>query len=304
MGSSRITNVLLVVVTVLLLLNLAVPSFEQQVPPLVPAADPAPLRLRADLERLIGDLEVAVRLSAPAASGPREEHPDDALVVRIPGRLADEWGLTAEDVRAVIGALARAGKSMGGARSSANETAAIATLRNCCSAQAQFQATSKADVDRDGTGEFGAFVELSGAKEVRGDARTGRMNPPVLSGAFRNPSPRGGMVSRSGYYFRIYLPDRSGEGVAADSVGFANVDPNLAETTWCCYAWPINESAGARTFFMNQTGDVLATEAPEYAGSKGPLPGAAFLGGGRLSITGHAAVGQEGQDGNGWVQVN
>ena len=47
------------------------------------------------------------------------------------------------------------------ARLSANETAAIATLRNIISAQAQFQQGAKADTDADGTGEYGGFVEMS-----------------------------------------------------------------------------------------------------------------------------------------------
>ena len=92
------------------------------------------------------------------------------------------------------------------ARLNANETAAIATLRNISSAQAQFQATSKADTDKDGTGEFGSFVELSGASEVRGSATVGKLNPPVLSGAFRTPDTTTGFVSRSGFYFKICLP--------------------------------------------------------------------------------------------------
>src|SRR5438876_875707 len=48
------------------------------------------------------------------------------------------------------------------ARLSANETAAVATLRNIISAQAQFQQGAKADTDNDGTGEYGGFIELSG----------------------------------------------------------------------------------------------------------------------------------------------
>src|SRR5688500_16015094 len=68
------------------------------------------------------------------------------------------------------------------ARLSANETAAIATLRNIVSAQAQFQQSAKADVDQDGTGEYGGFVELSGAAQGRMAAI---LVPPVLSGSFR-----------------------------------------------------------------------------------------------------------------------
>jgi prepilin-type N-terminal cleavage/methylation domain-containing protein len=96
------------------------------------------------------------------------------------------------------------------ARLNANETAAIATLRNISSAQAQFQATAKADLDRDGTGGFGSFIELSGASVVRGDSVVGKLNPPVLSGAFRTPTAATGFVSRSGYNFKICLPTPAG----------------------------------------------------------------------------------------------
>ncbi len=304
MGSVKITNLLLIAVTALLVLNLAIPALDRpEAPPPAVASEPIPTWVLADLKTLVEELRVAVRLPAPAAAVSPVEDPDDALVVRIPGRLADEWGLTAEDVRAVINALARAGKSLGSPRLKANQVSAIATLRNCSSAQAQFQATAKADADRDGTGEFGSFVELSGARDVRGDRQVGRLNPPVLSGKFRVPS-ESGLIMRSGYYYLIYLPDRSGGGVAADAEGFANVDADLAECHWCCYAWPVDASAGQRTFFVNQCGDVLATVSPNYMGTTPPLPGAAFKGGGRASITGFTAIGTTGQDGNFWLQVN
>src|SRR5437667_11109836 len=68
------------------------------------------------------------------------------------------------------------------ARLSANETAAIATLRNIISAQAQFQQGAKADTDSDGTGEYGGFYEMSGAGLGR---MSKALTPPVMSGAFR-----------------------------------------------------------------------------------------------------------------------
>ena len=68
------------------------------------------------------------------------------------------------------------------ARLNANETAAIATLRNIISAQSQFQSTSRADENNNGVGEYGSFGEMSGAQGVRGAAL---LNPPVLSTAFR-----------------------------------------------------------------------------------------------------------------------
>ena len=95
------------------------------------------------------------------------------------------------------------------ARLNANETSAISTLRNVSSAQAQFQAGAKADVDTDGTGEFGMFRELSGAVGVRtandGSAVGNVLNPPVLSGAFRTFNGNS-EVSRSGYLFHMFLP--------------------------------------------------------------------------------------------------
>ena len=194
------------------------------------------------------------------------------------------------------------------ARLNANETAAIATLRNISSAQAQFQATAKADTDNDGTGEFGCFRELSGAVPVRGSTTVGKLNPPVISGAFRTPDDTTGLVSRSGYYFKILLPTAAGIGEAADigATGtFTNVDSDLAETTWCCYAWPVNYgNSGNRTFMVNQTGDVVTSEYSGYSGTTGPVAHAGFLSTAAGSITGLTAVGTVGGDTRVWRQVN
>ena len=196
------------------------------------------------------------------------------------------------------------------ARLNANETAAIATLRNISSAQAQFQATAKADTDGDGTGEFGGFRELSGAWNVRDDANVGILNPPVLSGAFRTIVAAGdGAVSRSGYFFKVLLPQANGTGICVDDdpADFANVNADLAETTWCCYAWPVNYgNSGNRTFCVNQSGDIVTTEDRTYSGA---IPatwtaGAAFLTATAGSITSRLAVGTSGNDGNLWKQVN
>jgi len=191
------------------------------------------------------------------------------------------------------------------ARLSSNETAAIATVRNVISAQAQFQQSAKADTDADGTGEYGGFVELSGGGAGRMAAV---LNPPVLSGAFRvlNAS---GQVSRSGYFFMIYLPGAAGVAVGEPQAGYAagsGVNADLAETTWCCYAWPVNYSqSGNRTFFTNQGGDVIATESATYTGTTGPAADAAFQASAAAgTITGAVAIGVLGKDGNTWKQVN
>jgi prepilin-type N-terminal cleavage/methylation domain-containing protein len=191
------------------------------------------------------------------------------------------------------------------ARLSTNETAAIATLRNIISAQAQFQQTAKADTDADGTGEYGGFVELSGGGAGRMAAV---LNPPVLSGAFRVLNATGA-VSRSGYFFRMFLPQAAGVGLGEPQAGYAvasGLNADLAETTWCCYSWPVSYGqSGNRTFFTNQGGDVVATEFSGYtAAAGGPAAGAAFQAGGATVITGSVAIGVAGQDTRVWKQVN
>jgi hypothetical protein len=115
-----------------------------------------------------------------------------------------------------------------------------------------------------------------------------------------------GEVARSGYVFAVYLPDVAGGGLpeAANGGADPSVDADLAETTWCCYAWPANAgSTGRRTFFVNQGGDIVATEDPGYSGSGGgPDPESSFSGAG-ATITGNVATGMTGRDGNFWRQV-
>ena len=188
------------------------------------------------------------------------------------------------------------------ARLNSNETAAIATLRNIISAQAQFQSTARADVNNNGVGEYGSFGEMSGNNGVRG-ANT--LNPPVLSTAFRTVS-AAGTVSRSGYIFQIWLPGPAGAGVeefggggaGTDGDG-AGLDSDLCETTWCAYAWPANYgNTGNRVFFVNQGGDIVASENSAYTAGAGPNCDAAFRTGSVAdAITGATATGTLGVDG-------
>ncbi len=196
------------------------------------------------------------------------------------------------------------------ARLNANETSTISTLRNISSAQSQMQATAKIDVDDDGTGEFGFFRELSGGIGVRATVNAStlgaELNPPVLSGAFKAVN-ASGMVSRSGYKFRIGLPSDSGGSVHEVPSGTLgrNVDTDVAETTWCAFAQPESYSnTGSRTFFINQAGDTVSADrgstATMYSGS-------ALLGASAdndTPLTGQVAVGTKGADGFKWKQVN
>ena len=199
------------------------------------------------------------------------------------------------------------------ARLNANETSAISTLRNVSSSQAQFQASAKADVDTDGSGEFGMFRELSGAIGVRTNVTAstvgGTLNPPVLSGAFRTFNANS-EVSRSGYLFHMILPGTSGAGVIEKSSGaVATLDSDLCETSWCCYAWPAGyATSGNRTFFVNQTGDIVGTDWATYSGTLAFIntnAGAAFSGSTLPgNITGNVAVGTRGRDTRLWKQIN
>jgi len=162
------------------------------------------------------------------------------------------------------------------ARLSANEAAAIATLRSISSSQAQIQSSGAIDTDGDGGGEYGYFAEMAGTFPLRvntgggvagaGTVGTDELAPSVLSSAFGNVDANG-LVSRSGYFFQMWLPDATAGGVTPGIAEAANggaggtyPDGNNAEILWCCYAWPIDvEGTGNRAFFVNQEGDLLQT---------------------------------------------
>jgi hypothetical protein len=125
------------------------------------------------------------------------------------------------------------------ARFNANETAAVATLRNIASAQKQFREVVP---DR-----YGTFGELSADAPIRGTDRL--LSPPLLSGAFRGAL-SDGTVRRSGYRFRIDLEDGG----------------------WRCFAWPDPRREGSRRTFLidGSAGVVLATVDERHEGDRGP----------------------------------
>jgi len=203
------------------------------------------------------------------------------------------------------------------ARLSANESAAISTLRSISSAQAQLQSSSAIDTDSDGGGEYGYFAELAGTVELREDDGDGAptagdtfLTPSMLSSALGNVAD--GVVTRSGYVFQMYLPDEDGAGVAEDDTGGGvGTDPDNAENFWCCYAWPLdNGSTGNRVFFINQDGDILQfnnrIDTPYEAVDGGPAWDAAFGDGGDGTMgdpIANAAADLDGVDGNIWTVV-
>ena len=201
------------------------------------------------------------------------------------------------------------------ARLNANESAAFATLKNISSAQAQCQASGAIDANNNGAGEYGYFAELSGAVGIRdttgNPSATERISPPVLSGAFGNVS--GSRVTRSGFVFQMYLPDAVAIAVPeapTGGVGAVAPDGAQAEVLWCCYAWPSSRgNSGKRCFFVNQSGDVLATKnlavGQLYNGTANPpLPTAAFRLGTNGSMSSTVASNTSGIDVGMWIVVN
>jgi len=159
-------------------------------------------------------------------------------------------------------------------RLSANEAAAISTLRSVTSAQAQLQSSAAIDTDADGAGEYGYFGELSGIDPLRvatgtpavpgaGAVGTDELVPAILSTAFGNVA--ASVVQRQGYMFQMWLPNATAGGLVpgiaeaptgGSSATFPN--PNNCELLYCCYAWPADyNKTGNRAFFTNQEGDLL-----------------------------------------------
>lgn len=193
-------------------------------------------------------------------------------------------------------------------RLTANEAAAISTLRTIASAEAQAGSRRAVDVDADGIGEYLYLGELSGTANLRGLGVP--MDPAAVSvslGIVNNSS-----VNKAGYHFGVYLPDSAGLGVAEDATGgkaaALAVDADLCETFWCAYAWPSAEgSSGKRAFVVNQSGNILQTSntVQHYDNLTVPPADAAFTAAGdmtsELSTNGLpvAAV-----DGGLWLSLN
>lgn len=155
-----------------------------------------------------------------------------------------------------------------GRRSCGNESAAIATLKNIASAQAEFRSGARLDRDGDGVGEFGYFADLA-----KGD----KDDPPLLSSSFsemRELPSGAGVIFRSGYLYQMFLPAADGAPVHESDPVTATPDANQAESRWCCCAWPSAcPKSGQRIFFVDQSGVVreAANRDPRYSGYEKPL---------------------------------
>lgn len=195
------------------------------------------------------------------------------------------------------------------ARISANENAAIATLRSIASAQQQVQSAVEIDADMDGTGEFGYFGEMAGTATLRGDTKV--MDPAYLITAFGNVSPSG-TVERTGYLFRIFLPGKTINDRAPGLPEGSRVepDPDAAEVLWCAYAWPAEAGVtGGRAFFISHEGELTAAPNTDgaYSGEdRAPAFDAALSSehpGDMGSLVPLAILGQTSNDAHAWASV-
>ena len=212
------------------------------------------------------------------------------------------------------------------AKVNANETAAMATLRNMVSAEAQLAIAGRIDADNDGKGEYGTIMEMSGAVGLRKGFSPGPpgaadfsvkgppLTPSVLSAAFAQVDSQG-FATKGGYAYMIFLPDSASpagfvhETGPAASVNFAGgtgkVGVDEAESIWCAYAQPMQYGGtGTRRFFTNQKGDIMQSGNDVAKGqwtSSPVVAASAFLGTG---ITSPVAVGTKGQDGDVWKMAN
>ena len=169
-----------------------------------------------------------------------------------------------------------------------NETMAIATLRGIASAEATVQMEAKIDRDNDGAGEYAFLDELKKSSSVVS------LLDDLDSGYGR----------RCGYIFRVYLPDWTGFPVWMEGKkGEYSPDANMAEQMWCAYAWPASKIGGERTFFVNQSGEILETKTePQYRGFRSPpKPDAAFVLNDAISLP--TARNEFGSDGKFWLLV-
>ncbi len=227
------------------------------------------------------------------------------------------------------------------ARISADENAAIATLRSIAAAQQQFASCSAVDTDADGAGEFAFFGELSGGCAMRvydgagglpalGAAPDDLLEPPFLPTAFGqvfNDPSGDGVVERQGYYFKMYLPgplaggliparsesdSSTGGGAKAGDMGVNWASANC-EILWSCYAWPVDVGkTGNRVFFVNHVGDVISYDNRDndYVGIANVVNIPAFDAaladarpGSMDSDLGLTVMGKQANDGNAWGQV-
>ena len=191
-------------------------------------------------------------------------------------------------------------------RLTANESNAITSLRFLMTGQELFSLRKAVDIDADGLGEYGTFGELAGGTTLdRGGAAPAvKLDPPIMQAPFEQIDANG-YAQKTGFQFLLFLPDAGDQGVPEVGGGGGDpaVDPDLSETRWSCYAWPVDpSSSGNRAFFVDYRGQILSTrmDATEYDKNNPPRFDAALV---APSMGSGLATGAVGTDGNTWTTL-
>jgi hypothetical protein len=146
-------------------------------------------------------------------------------------------------------------------RPGANESAAIATLKNLAVSQEQFRMAGYLDRDGDGVGEFGTMRELGGEDSGR---LTTAMSVPLVSRGMI-PKEAGGRFLRSGYYFQLYLPDGPQGWTLPRATSLCDAGADDAEQQFLVLAWPASfDETGKRCFFVDGNGTVKAAKNDDW----------------------------------------
>lgn len=218
------------------------------------------------------------------------------------------------------------------ARITANEGAAVATLKSIFTSEGLFQSGRIVDFNENGSGEFGTLGELTGAytrteAAADGGAGTGQPNA-FISASLRPGTTIGTGVggSKSGYLFAVFLPS-AGNAVITDATADTSVlsttlddDAILQESRFRAYSWPnVFNNSGIRCFAINETGEVLTANnstiaggvaTPVYNGATSPIfNAAAAASGGNVVVEAATDVdfpglfisGRDGVDTQTWV---
>jgi len=179
-----------------------------------------------------------------------------------------------------------------------NEMGALYALRSLVEAEEMFKRTASVDANNNRIGEYGTLAELAGTAPLR--YRGSPLNPPILTGSFGRIE--NGVLNRTGYCFRLYLPGAEGKPTSERAEGGAptGIDATLAERHWCVFAWPQSSLTGTRSFYVDQRGRVYQTIYP-YRDTKEPDP--ALLLQKKNDLTSGLKLNGQGEDGSRWTPI-